>query len=118
MPFSKRRWLAADNTIGAETDRSPKEKRWIGEWVSIFLFKPIPVFLLKPLNPSCGVHEFLLPREEGMALGADLHMDLLLCALGFKGCSAGAFDNGIINLRVNILFHLPGLHIIYFTDFV
>ena len=93
--------------------RSRRKRNGIAEIESTTLFT---IFLLKPLNPSSGIQKFLFPGEEGMAVGADLHMDLLLSTLRLKRCSAGTFDHRIKNFRMNILFHLLCLQI-YLTDF-
>jgi hypothetical protein len=79
--------------------------------VSIFFFNRLSVFLLKPFNPACGVHKFLFARKEGMAIRTDFHMDLLLRTPCLKDRATGAFDHRLINLGVDILFHLHSLRI-------
>ena len=72
---------------------------------SILLVRFLAIFFPKPLDPPCGVQEFLLAREERMAVGTDLNMDVLLGALRLKGGSTGTFDHRIKDFWVNILLH-------------
>lgn len=74
-----------------------------------FLLNGLSVFLSKPFNSASRVHKFLFSGIERMTIGTDLYVDLFLHALRFKNGSAGTFDDGVINLWVNILFHLEGL---------
>jgi hypothetical protein len=69
------------------------------------------IFLLESLNSSRRIKQFLLAGEERMAAGTDLDMDLFFSALRLKGRSAGALDDGIENLGVDILFHTSDLQI-------
>jgi hypothetical protein len=87
-----------------------------GELKSITLITLLTIFLPKSLNPSSGIQKFLFPGEEGMAVGTDLYMNLLLSTLRLEARSAGTFDHRIKNFGVNILFHLISLQI-YLTDF-
>jgi hypothetical protein len=86
----------------------------MGELESILLISLLAIFFPKSLDPSCGVQEFLFAREERMAVGTDLHMDLLLSTLRLKGGSTGAFDHGIKDFRVNILLHFLSLHLPFY----
>src|SRR4030088_1701007 len=51
-----------------------------------------PVLLLEALHPASGVHELLLARVEGVALRADLDLQLRLRRLGLKRIPARAPD--------------------------
>jgi len=48
-----------------------------------------------------------------MAVGTDFHMDLFLSTLRLERGSAGTFDHRIKDFRVNILFHLLSLRILF-----
>ena len=65
-----------------------------------------PVFPLEPLHPSGRVDQFLFTGEERMAPGADFHRNLLLDGFGADLIAAGAFDDRIDVLGVNVLFHV------------
>jgi hypothetical protein len=60
---------------------------------SIGLPTLITIFLFKPLDPSSGIQKFLFSGEEGMAVGADLDMNLFLGTLRLKSGSACTFDH-------------------------
>src|ERR1700682_3301320 len=63
------------------------------------------VLLLEALHPASGVHELLLARVEGVALRADLDLQLRLCRLGLKRVPARAPD-----IRQHVVGMDPGLH--------
>jgi len=86
----------------------------MGELESILLINLLAIFFSKSFNPSCSVQKFLFPSEERMAIGTDLHMDLLLGTLRFEGGSAGTFNHCIKKFGMNILFHLSRLHILFY----
>ena len=73
---------------------------------SILLFSLFTIFLPEPFDPSRCIQEFLLPSEERMTAGTNLHTDLFLGALRLKGGTTGAFDQCIKNFRMDILLHL------------
>jgi len=100
---------------GASQEDTPlgihrKRRVYAGELESFLLISLLAIFFPKPLDPSCSVQEFLFAREKRMAVGTDLHMDLLLSTLRLKGGPTGALDHGIKDFRVNILLHLLSLH--------
>ena len=55
------------------------------------------VALLEPLDAAGGVHQMLLAGEEGVALRADFHLDVLGRGLGLDHVSACAGDRGVIS---------------------
>src|SRR6266545_2985100 len=63
------------------------------------------VTLPEALHTAGGIHELLLPREEGMALAADLQAQLLLRGAGRPGLTAGAVHEDLVKLGVDIRFH-------------
>jgi hypothetical protein len=65
-----------------------------------------PVFLLEPLHPSGRIDQFLFTGKERMAPGADFDRNLLLDGFGADFIAAGAFDDRIDVLGMNVLFHL------------
>jgi len=123
MPTSTRRQRGTEGVWSGllRADRSRRSKEidrerpyGKGEIESILLLTLLTIFLLKPLDPSSGIQEFLSPSEERMTVGTDLYMDLLLGALRFEACSTGAFDHGIINFGMNLLLHLQDLHLLFY----
>src|SRR2546423_3698228 len=64
-----------------------------------------PVLLLEALYSAPGVHELLLARVEGVALRADLDLQVRLRRLGLKRVPARAPD-----VRQHIVGVDPGLH--------
>src|SRR5438445_421827 len=65
----------------------------------------LPVLLAEPLHASGRVHELLLPREVGVALGADLHVDDGDRGARHEAVAAGALHGGALIGRMN-----PGFH--------
>src|SRR5713101_4099915 len=64
-----------------------------------------PVLLLEALHPASGVHELLLARVEGVALRADLDLQVRLRRLGLKRVPARAPD-----IRQHVVGMDPCLH--------
>src|SRR5438552_5387128 len=69
-----------------------------------------PVLLLEALHPASGVHELLLARVEGMALRADLDLQVCLRRPGLKRVPARAPD-----VRQYVVGMDPGLHRCFLT---
>src|SRR5882724_4970521 len=63
------------------------------------------VLLLEALDPPGGVQEPLLPREEGVALGAHLHLDGRHGGAGVDDFPAVAGDRRINVVRMNASLH-------------
>ena len=65
-------------------------------------------FLVPPVefvDPARRINEFLLTGEEGMALGADADLHLGTGRLDVPHLAAGAGDDGVALLGMNIFFH-------------
>src|SRR5881409_2992029 len=62
-------------------------------------------YFWEPLHASGRVHEFLLPREVGVALGADIHVDDRDRGARHEAVAAGALHGGPLIGRMN-----PGFH--------
>src|SRR5438445_8800369 len=69
-----------------------------------------PVLLLEALHPASRVHELLLARVEGVALRADLHLQIRLRRPGLKRIPARAPD-----VRQHVVGMDPGLHRCFLT---
>ena len=69
------------------------------------------IFPLESLDPACRIQEFLLAGEERMAARTDFDTDLFLRALRLKGRSAGAPDDRIKDLGMDVLLHAPNLQL-------
>jgi hypothetical protein len=63
------------------------------------------VFLLETLDPSFGIDDLLRSGEEGMAMGANVHVDVADGRAGRKGISARAVNRRNPVSRVNSFFH-------------
>jgi hypothetical protein len=59
----------------------------------------------EPFHPAGGVHQLLFAGEERMALGADLHSDLVLGGAGDELVTAGAAYRGLSEFGMDICFH-------------
>ena len=94
-----------------------EEPQYPGKPELFILFFFFGIFLLKPLNSSCGIQEFLFSSKKRMAAGADFYMDLLFRTLRLECRSASALDHCVKNLRVYIFLHLMMASKLYFTDF-
>jgi hypothetical protein len=93
------------------------DEKWNGRSEEIKLLLPISLFailLSKSFDPSCRIQKLLFPCKERMTAGTDFHMDLFLSTLRLEGSSAGAFDHRIKDFRVNILFHLLSLRLLFY----
>ncbi len=73
-------------------------------WGRCFLL--FAITLVKAINATGGVHQFLLAREERVALRADFHVKLFFARrAGRKSTAAGALHFDLVVVRVNSLFH-------------
>ena len=61
--------------------------------------------LLEAIDASAGIHQLLLAGEERMALGADINLQLLLRAAGFKRLTAHAANDGLAVLGMDSFFY-------------
>ena len=52
------------------------------------------------------IHQLLLAREEGVALGANVNDDVLLGGAGLNDIAAGTADRGLLVLGMDALFHV------------
>lgn len=71
------------------------------------------VLLFELVYPSFGIHYLLLPCKKWMALGTDVHMDLVLCRTSYKRLSAGAGYFDLFIFGMNALLHSNLLEIFY-----
>ena len=82
---------------------------------SLTRFKPIcrllhhAETLLELIHTSAGINEFLLARKEGMALGADFNLNIVLGGTRGVLCAARALYGNNIIFRMNTLFHFSHL---------
>ena len=67
------------------------------------------VALLETIDASAAVNQLLLSGVEGMALGADIHAQLLLGGTGLEGLAANAADDSLAVIRMDLFFH--GFHL-------
>jgi hypothetical protein len=66
----------------------------------------LAVFLAELVDPPGCIDKALLSGEEGMAVGADLHIDRLGTGrMGLQRKAAGTLDGGLLLLGMDILFH-------------
>lgn len=80
-----------------------------GSFVLLFV---LLILLAEPLDSPGSVNQLLLPREEGMAFGADIDLEAGLCGPGVKFLSTGAAHCDLFVFGVNSLFHLySSLHL-------
>ena len=77
----------------------------------------VGVFLIEALDAPCGVNEFLLPGEKGMATRADFYAQHVTLdrRAGRKGVAAGAVHRHRVVVGMNTGFHgspsvVSGLH--------
>ena len=61
---------------------------------------------LETINTTASIYQLLLAGIEGMALGADLHGDILLGGAGLDDLAAGAADGRTLVLGMDALFHV------------
>ena len=93
------------------------ENRWNGRPEEIELLLLISLFTIllpESFDPSCRIQKLLLPCKERMTAGTDFHMDLFLSTLRLEGGSASTFDHRVIDFRVDILFHLLCLRLLFY----
>src|SRR5207248_2694927 len=64
-----------------------------------------PVATLEPVDAPAGVHELLLARVEGMALGAELDVQVALGRSRGEGVAAGAAHLGHDVVRMDVGLH-------------
>jgi hypothetical protein len=67
---------------------------------------------LESVNTSAGIYKLLLAGVERMALGANFHLDILLCRLCFDYIAAVAGNSCFVQCRMDVLFHSE------FTSFI
>ena len=63
---------------------------------------------LEALDPTCGVHQLLLTREEGMAGATDLEPQLRLGGMGLERAPAGAGYGNAMEFGMDVVLHLGG----------
>ena len=61
--------------------------------------------LLEAIHASAGVHQLLLARKEGVALGADFNLQFRLGRTGLKRLTAHATDDGLAIFGMDLIFH-------------
>src|SRR5882724_8922144 len=97
----RRGWRRPSNQCwicGSERGAAPSRALPLGDLLPL-------VLLLEALDPPGGVQEPLLSREEGMALGADLHLDGRHGGAGVNDFPAVAGDRRINVVRMNASLH-------------
>ena len=68
--------------------------------------------LVEAADTATGVHHLLLAGEEGVALGANLHADILLGGASLDHIPAGAGDGGVLVIGMNTLLHVVHLFLV------
>ena len=68
-------------------------------------FRLTCVFFLKTLDATFRIHDLLLTRYEGMALGTNFHFDTRFGRAGFYRITAYASDGRFFVFRINSFFH-------------
>lgn len=63
------------------------------------------VLLFKPLNPSFCIDDFLCPREERMAIGADIDADVTNRCSGLERVTTRAVNGRLSIDWMNTLLH-------------
>ena len=63
------------------------------------------VLLLETVYASACINKLLLTGKEGVALGADFNLDVLLRGTGFDNLAASAGNGCSLILGMNVLFH-------------
>ena len=63
------------------------------------------VALLEALDATGGIHDALLAGKEGVALAADVEVDVFARRARLPGIAAGADDGGFDVAGVNLFFH-------------
>src|SRR6185295_9161869 len=97
----RRGWKRPSNgwwICGSERGAAPSRALPLGDRLPL-------VLLLEALDPSGGVQEPLLPREEGVALGAHLDLDGRHRGAGVDDFPAVAGDRRINVVRMNASLH-------------
>ena len=61
--------------------------------------------LFETIHTAAGINQLLLASIEGMALGADIHLHLLLGGTGFKRFTAYAANYALPILGMNVFLH-------------
>lgn len=67
------------------------------------------VLLLEAFHSPFSIHDFLRPGEKGMAIGANIDIDVPDGRSGFKTIPTGTVDDGLPIDRMNPLFHAYSL---------
>ena len=62
-------------------------------------------FLLKPVNTSSGIYQFLFPGEEGMAFRTNFYADIVFCGTGRDFVSAHTFYDSFLVFGMDSVFH-------------
>src|SRR5579864_2933875 len=74
-------------------------------------FGGLGVLAAETLHAACGIHELLLPGEEGMAVRANFYADVApMGRTGREGVAAGAVHADFAIGRMNCCFHV-GLYL-------
>ena len=76
---------------------------------NLFLFVLQIETLLKSVNPSAGINQFLFSSEERMALGANFNTDILLCRTGMNHIAACAGNGCLFIIWMDVFFHVSHL---------
>ena len=58
------------------------------------------------INTAARIYELLLAGKEGVTLGADLNLDILLCAARFDDLATRTSDSGLFIIGVDSFLHV------------
>lgn len=62
--------------------------------------------LVEPINASTGIDQLLLASVEGMALGADFNLNVLLRGTGRENVATGTADRSLFVLGMDTFLHV------------
>ena len=65
--------------------------------------------LVEAADTSAGVHHLLLTGVEGVTLGADFHLNVLLSRTSLDHVAAGASNSGLLIVGMDAFLH--GIHL-------
>ena len=68
------------------------------------------VALLEAIHASARIHQLLPAGEEGMALGADFHLELALDGTALEGFATSATHDAFTIIGMDVVLHLAVLH--------
>jgi len=62
--------------------------------------------LVELINTTAGINKLLLSGIEGVTLGADFNLDILLCAARFNDLTTSTSDSGLLIIGMDSFLHV------------